>query len=243
MIIKLNQVEQNKKSMNKCLQKIIRFVNRYYWLSKTSLNRRDNKVIIFGAWFGNKYDDNPKYMFEYVCAFRRDLEAYWITPNVDVFNKIKKLGLPVLLSSSEKAKKIAKKAKYLVVSNNIVGGECGYELSKYLGGITMINTWHGVPLKKIMYDDNITKDKNRPFLSMISDTLDAIFIRNIYHICTSENFKNIYSSCFRAKPNMILDLGQARNDYFYYSHENPVKRQFGAKKIILYMLVLILVIN
>ena len=43
------------------------------------LVKRKNNVWIFGAWAGQNYSDNTKYLFEYVNEHQKDIRAIWIT--------------------------------------------------------------------------------------------------------------------------------------------------------------------
>lgn len=54
--------------------------------------------IVFGAWFGEKYDDNSKYLFEYVINNRTELDAKWITASRNVYNELANMNYPVLYS-------------------------------------------------------------------------------------------------------------------------------------------------
>ena len=54
----------------------------------TTLIPRNKKMIIFGAWWGNKYDDNSRALFEYTVKNRPDIQAYWLSSNKNVVNSI-----------------------------------------------------------------------------------------------------------------------------------------------------------
>ncbi|WP_427043012.1 hypothetical protein HUW86_08805 [Fusobacterium sp. SB021] len=52
---------------NVSLKNTLKFkIERYLQLYLSSFYKRDNKIFVFGAWFGEKYDDNSKYLYEYV---------------------------------------------------------------------------------------------------------------------------------------------------------------------------------
>lgn len=196
---------------------------------------RDNRLILFGAWFGKKYDDNPKYLFEYILQNHKEIKAYWLTSDRTVFKQLNDAGLPVVLSSTIKARYLALRAKYFVLCTWLNGADGGTELMKYYGNVVFINLWHGVPLKKIMYDDNYHYNQKLPILDRIDIALKKYPYRKTYHISTSETFEEIYQSCFRTDAKHILNLGQPRNDYFYSGNKNPLKELFPGKNIVLYM--------
>lgn len=47
-----------------------------YWLS--GIVPRQQNLVIFGAWRGKRYADNPRYLFEYLADHRPDLQLVWI---------------------------------------------------------------------------------------------------------------------------------------------------------------------
>ena len=68
---------------NKLLKLIIYILNTpLYWVSccmPTSSN-----IWIFGAWFGEKYADNSKYLFEYVNQSHSEIRPIWFSTNKNV---------------------------------------------------------------------------------------------------------------------------------------------------------------
>jgi CDP-glycerol glycerophosphotransferase len=49
---------------------------------------RKNKVWVFGAWYGQRFSDNSRYLFEYVNKEQSDVEAIWITRDKELKQKI-----------------------------------------------------------------------------------------------------------------------------------------------------------
>ena len=44
---------------------------------------RKNNIWIFGAWFGEKYSDNSKYLFEYVNQHHKNIQCIWLSRDRD----------------------------------------------------------------------------------------------------------------------------------------------------------------
>ncbi len=208
-------------------------VSKYLNLYKSSLGRRDRNLMIFGAWFGQKYDDNPRYFFEYVFEEHPEIKAYWITSSKDVYNRLKKEGKPVVMSSSSKARKLAERAGYVLTATGRI--DIGEENVQYLGGACYINLWHGIPLKKIMYDNDYSERKSSEWKNRIKKLAEYLPYRQYYVLSTSARITEIYKGAFRVSQRQILQLGQPRNDCFFRPHVNPYKERFGNRKIILYM--------
>ena len=218
---------------NVSLKNTLKFkIERYLQLYLSSFYKRDNKIFVFGAWFGEKYDDNSKYLYEYVVKNCPEIKAVWITKKEEIYFSLKEKNYPVCLSNSLEAIELCKKANYVITVTGI--SDIGEKNLNYLGGAYYINLWHGVPLKKIMYDDEYSYNRNS-LKEKLRNFLRRIPYRNEYIISTSETISKIYQSAFNLDKKHILQLGQPRNDYFYTSHTNKYNIKFENKKIILYM--------
>jgi CDP-glycerol glycerophosphotransferase (TagB/SpsB family) len=147
---------------------------------------------------------------------------------------MKEKGLPVFMNTTRKSIMLALKARYYVSVVMLYGKDSGNNLSKYMGGVRVINLWHGIPLKKIAFDDKYHPTP-QTFRGKLLKYFEEKVFRNTYHIATSPGIAEIYRNCFRADEKHVLVLGQARNDYFYTAHTNPYKERFDNRKIILYM--------
>ena len=97
------------------LNKLKILVQLYY----TSMITRDDKLLIFGSWLGEKYADNPRYLYEYIVENRPDLKAVWITKNQEVFQKLHKRQYPVMMAEKRETRKIVKKANYIFTATGI----------------------------------------------------------------------------------------------------------------------------
>lgn len=176
-------------------------------LYKSILKKRDSSLYACGSWFGDKFADNSKYFYLY--ALKNGKKAVWITRNMEVYNQLKSANMPVALFGTKESKKICSKAKYVIVST----GKFDVE-AQYIGGATIINLWHGIPLKKIAYDDHITSDAVS-LHKRIWNKLSEIPTPNTYYFSTSEVISQIYKSCFRTNESHVIQIGQARNDAFF----------------------------
>ncbi len=207
------------------------------------LTIRNRNKIVFGAWFGNKYDDNPKALYEYVVNNRKDIDACWITRSKEVLSELKTNKYPVCKISSWRSLYYHLTAKYVVycvtpqdLSNAI--------LLPLLSGATFINLWHGIPLKKIgkdnQYDVNSFANEINKNNRLIKNLLHTYLvvrtkINKGYIVSSSDAISKIYQGAFGLYNDHILCLGQARNDYFYNNHINVFRERFKGKKIIVYM--------
>lgn len=210
----------------------IRYVLNHLLLVATSLIPRNKKMIIFGAWGGNKFDDNPRFLFEYVVSNHSDFNVYWISSNKNIVAEVNAKGYPALYSHSLKAYYLALRSRFVYYCLGV--GDIGNNLRYCLGGCVLINSWHGIPLKKIMNDDKISRG-DIGLLTKVSENIRNFVTPNSYVICTSENLRPIYQSAFQKNEKKILNLGQARNDFFFQNNVGPYRELYKEKKIILYM--------
>ncbi|MBS5949715.1 MAG: CDP-glycerol glycerophosphotransferase family protein [Clostridium sp.] len=216
--------------------KIKEYITKLYkmvisYLSFLSI-RNKNKVI-FGAWFGDKFLDNSKYLFKQMNKVD-NIRNIWITSNENVYNRVKLQGYEVYMSSSIKGIYHQLTAcKYFTCTGKD-------DVSSFLlSGAEHIELWHGIPLKKIMNDDKITNnDDNVKFAKKLFREIMAWPEKKFYKvISTSKEFSKIYTGAFAVKPMQILQLGQPRNDVFFDDslEDEDFPKEYKEKKIILYM--------
>ena len=60
---------------------------------------RNKKIWLFGGWEGHKYDDNSRFLFEYVNG-KKGVQAIWLSNDEDVVEKVRETGRKAFLSSS-----------------------------------------------------------------------------------------------------------------------------------------------
>ena len=191
-------------------RKILRIIHLYM----SNLKKRDENLYVFGSWWGNKFADNSKYLF--LHAYKKGLNAVWVTKNRDVYRELKNLNLPVVMHDSAEGIRICKKAKYYFYSTSLA------DISdEYAGGAVLVNLWHGIPLKKIMYDNSID-NPDLKLVGKIRCALTTIPLRKKYVVSTSTRISEIYSSAFKIPSCRVLQLGQPRNDCFF---DGTIKRK------------------
>lgn len=121
--------------------KIIRAVGYYI---ETAMCKKDKTLWVFGAWKGTAYNDNTKYLFEYVINHEPDISAVWITKNNDVYNHIKSLGYKVELWPGKAARKAVRHAGFLFQT------EGNRDIGEFpVGRALVIQLWHGISMKRL----------------------------------------------------------------------------------------------
>lgn len=203
----------------------IKVIGKYFVMYLSMLMPRNKKLCVFGAWLGERFADNSKQLFIEACE-RKNLRAVWITKSESVLKEIHDMGYEAYMWGTPKAVWTQLRAGYAIVSNGISDLE-----HTFLGRSVIIDLWHGIPLKKVVYDNKYEKDWDSP-KQKLRDKLINVPLGKMYFVAPSEMFIPIYQSAFRRKKEQIICLGQPRSDIFFA--DNKPDKYFSDKKIILY---------
>lgn len=180
-----------------------------YWLS--FLTPRDKNIWLFGSTFGNRFADNPKYLYLYANQYKKDeIRPIWITHNKDVVQFLNDKNYEAYYYRSLKGIYFCLSGKVYVFDN--YSKDISFWLS---GGATKVNLWHGVGNKKINYDNKFDKvrhpknnwEKFKTYLRRMSDEKPSHYV-----LATSPVKTQIFMSAFRVTKSHIIEAGLPRND-------------------------------
>ena len=207
------------------------------WLSR--IFPRNNKLWVFGAWFGTRYSDNARYLFEYVQR-EKDIKSIWITRNKELIPQIRRDGNNAFLSSSPLGIYYMLRAGVAIVSSGLS------DLNGVLiNGAFKVNLWHGAPMKKLNFDSENFKSEGAT-KKYIKETIFSILphIREIktydFILATSDYFQAIMASAFDIPDTNVKALGYPRNDVLFdEDHDNEymekLKKNNSCKNILAYL--------
>ncbi|MBC8146997.1 MAG: CDP-glycerol glycerophosphotransferase family protein [Bacteroidetes bacterium] len=149
--------------------------------------------------------------------------------------------LPCEYAFSKEGKKLQMKASTAICSYGAFTDFFG----KNLGGAKVVNTWHGVGLKKVNFaywkSSNYKRYYQKKILLRIINRLILKLgnFKKYYLFSTSPTVSSYYPETFHVKPKHVIELGQARNDVFYRNElvdTNKLPDMLtGGKTIITYM--------
>jgi CDP-glycerol glycerophosphotransferase (TagB/SpsB family) len=204
------------------------------WHLQKLLPRKDN-LWIFGAWNGQRFSDNSKYLFDYATENNYAIRAIWLTKNKEVLLKIRNQGKECYLTNSLKGVYFSLKAKYIIVSSG------KKDINKhFVNGAKLIHLWHGNPLKKIGLDDNYSSVNGLFYSKIVRYLFPMVYEFNYdYMVSNSEIFTPYMQSSYRMNINQILETGCPRNDVFF--SKNPdiynveLAKKFKDSKIVYYL--------
>ena len=226
--------------MNRELNKLFFGVLLYpiYLLGK--IIPKSENMWIFGAWYGNRYSDNTSYLFEYVIKEKKEITAVWLSDKREIISNLRSKGFKAFHKNSILGFYYGCRAAVTFVN-------CGYsDVNMYAVGKSLkVQLWHGIPLKKIKYDDKINENKyHNPFYNGIKSALLFIFpfLNDLFNliISSSKEVTLRMASAFRVDPAKIIETGYPRMDRIFAPKDEQLNlinlrqewSEFG--KIILY---------
>lgn len=194
---------------------------------------RQKHLWVFGGREGEQYDDNSRYLFEYVNEhYSSIIHAVWLTKQKETVNRIRKLGYEAYTFNSIKGKLIECKAGVAIYSHALID----FGLFPLVGGAFIVSLWHGVGFKKCY------NDKYSGWALRIKKMMDFFFswTHRDLTIVTSEYVKRQFSGIFGLRPNAKISIaGQPRNDIFKHDLQKEVILNKLAidynKQIVIYM--------
>lgn len=210
------------------MKKVLRILFKVFYPILLLLPIKQN-TILFESFLGRKVNDSPRAIFEYLKKQYPDMEFIWAvnTPDelqIDGARMIKRMSLKYFVEVS--------RAKYIVNNSRMP------IFFKKRNKQVYLQTWHGTPLKKLVYDmeknvmPNTTKDKYLKSFSKEVENWDYLISPNKY---STECFK----SAFRFKKT-ILEVGYPRNEALHHYTDldrSQLREKYGFNsedKVVLY---------
>lgn len=192
---------------------------------------RDKSIVILDSWFGQKYADNPRYLFQYLSKHKEELgltHVVWITRNDSIEKELNALGYECYLLDSEQSQYYHKRAYYHICNNAASSFDrfSGEILTKYSNGCKRVNLWHGTgAIKNVGFISNgyLDKTNSHPILYSIKNWLYRNFSvyravlsgpdlwHDCYYLSTSLSEQRKMQSFFNVPSKKIILSGYPRN--------------------------------
>ncbi|MCC7430962.1 CDP-glycerol glycerophosphotransferase family protein [bacterium] len=230
----------SKRILKRVSKKIVTYVALFfpYFLSK--LISRNEKIWVFGAWFGERYSDNSRYVFEFVCENEKNVRAIWISRNKNIVQNLRKSGKEAYFSKSFAAFWVCSRASLSFLTCAVKDVNIAAFDSK------KIQLWHGTPLKKIGFDDKITENPNENFLFQTAKLLGKLifpFSEDSWQMLISASpvVTQRFETAFATQKSKIQLTGFPRGDVIL--KKNPpkisiieiLKEKTKAKNVVFYV--------
>lgn len=222
-------------NVKKWVGRVIRIL--YRWTYK--MVKVDPKLVIFIAFHGRGYSDNPRAIYE---AMRQDprFEGYrfiWFIKK----HKQKQITIPgaeVKEYFSFSYFYYMSKAKYWIINCKMPDYIAKKEEQVYL------QTWHGTPLKRLAHDIEAAEDmtfyRSAVSFAQMTQSYDIDVARYNYMISPNRFCTEVFQSAFRIQRERLIETGYPRNDFICNTTKEEMERLKEKyqlpkdKKIVLY---------
>jgi len=215
----------------------------FWWFE--CLIPRSKNIFVFGAWYGTRYSDNPKALFDFISKNKPTMKLYWITHDKNVYKKLLDEHKYVAMAYSFKGWCISLRTSVAFTTHN-------KDINIHaMHGAKLICLWHGMPLKKIEYDTKLglrLQGKNVKTGIKIKNIIrNIIFPYYKYNkkpystISSADFFIPFLSSAFLLDKKNILLTGLPRTDWFYERKMEKIisnlrnNEKYINSRIVLYM--------
>ncbi len=190
--------------------------------------KRSKDCILFGAWFGTKYGDNPRYLFQYLSDHKEKLglkHVIWVSRDKNIVDMIRSIGYEAYLMTSKESIYYHKHCKYHIICescNNLFTND-GDIMGQYSYGAIKINLWHGSGALKNVDYSIITNNKDSSVFMKFKMFLhdNFWFYRyfaeenggwgNCYYLSSSAAETEQLKSFFRLKNRLFIESNLPRN--------------------------------
>jgi CDP-glycerol glycerophosphotransferase (TagB/SpsB family) len=173
--------------------------------------QRDPSLCVFGAT-PNRFADNSAYLYLHLAQQSDRLRCVWITGSRALSERLRGAGFEAETRWSRRGILLCVRAGSYVVSSY------ASDVNRWLAeGATLVNLWHGVPLKKIERDIDsgplkLVYEDRQPMKAAFSDqmrTPDLLLSPSAFVA------ERCFASAFAIPPEQCLPYGYPRTDHFF----------------------------
>lgn len=204
------------------------------WWAQRLIPRKAD-LWVFGAWNGNRFSDNSKYLYLYVKQNHPEITCVWLTRNPEIRDSIRDMEGDAFLINSLNGFFYSLRAKNYVVSSG------RYDVNFLCSnGARWIQLWHGNPMKKIGLDDKFSSVHR--FFSKKMVPILFPFVRLFdydYVVSNAPVFTDKMASAFGIPTERVLETGCPRNDAFFqtgtHGFNKVLREKFKDSKLVYYL--------
>lgn len=161
------------------MNKIFLLINNIKYAIVELFQKKDPEIVVIDSWFGQKFADNSRYLYQYLFANKEKLglkHVVWVTRDEKINYELNSMGYECYMLNSKESVHYHKKAYYHICNNAPVdSGVCkGELLGKYSFRSRRINLWHGTGvIKTFNMASNEYKQKveRHPFLYKVKNVI------------------------------------------------------------------------
>jgi len=208
----------------------------FKFTSKVFRSKVDENLIIMGAYSGNSYMDNTKYLFEFLNK-RSNYNVVWFTKSRGLLVELRSRGYKVVYALSLDAIKLLRKARFIFLTHGV------YDVLSidFSPETEIIMTWHGTVIKDITEDFDATYSYKKWVRILKLKSYPNQYTDYILTPAKEKYEHEILTSAFKVALDKILDLGYPRNDILFNDNlefKQKLREKYGIpdkiKRVILY---------
>lgn len=185
---------------------------------------KDKKLVLFGAWFGQRYADNTKYLYDYSLE-KNEIKAVWFTKKREVYEYLHRANKPVVYSKSLAG--IWTQARAAMLVSTVDYGDFNIYL---LSGCTIFDQGHGVAIKR-SHDNGYETTYQRFFDRLIHVNVDR------YACGTNPCLLEMAHDEIPVPDDRVIYANMARTDVFFddrlYDHRNDFLDEIIKDRVVL----------
>lgn len=202
---KLKRIIKNKRAFS-------RFLYERYFVKKPV---KQNWVIC-ESFFAKNYSDSPKYIYEYLNKnFPGKYRYIWV---------IDKKNTKVPFRHTKVKRFSFRYSYYMARSKYFVFNVRQPEWIKKRKGTIFLETWHGTPLKKLVFDQGDISSASPRYKDQFYNQSRAWD----YLIAANKFSSDIFKRCFMFHKTM-LETGYPRNDILHYDNKEEIAKKIKDK--------------
>ena len=218
---------------------------------------KDKSIVILGAWFGNRFSDNTRYLYQYLSENKEKLgltHVVWVTRDAKIQKELTEMGYEAYMMDSEEAIQFHKCAGIHILCNSTTDNELHTAdiLSRYSNGAIKINLWHGLGgIKGVSFasKDYLNEKAANPIKCGLKEWLRKFKIYRVffqlpggwgdtYYLSTTPFETEIFKKYFCMPDRYYIESGYPRNQKNIRLRKREaevIDKIKSSKRVILYM--------
>lgn len=187
----------------------------------------DKKLILFESGVGRQFGDSPKNIYDEILRRDLDFKKVWVYNKQHRFNDL----------NTKRIKRLTPQYYYYLLRAGYWFNNQNFPTYiKKRPQTTYVQTWHGTPLKKMLYDIQEVQGRSDDYVERVGKA-----VKNWdYLISPSEYASKAFRSAFKYEGE-ILEVGYPRNDILFLDQDAKMLEQIKnrlqlpeGKKVVLY---------
>lgn len=189
---------------------------------------KDKELILFSAWFGKKYLDSSRFVFEY-CLRHKKFKPYWFARDKELYLELKNKNIPVVYSRSFMGIYYQLRSIMKVSSVQLADFP-----SYFLGGSIYLDLGHGFAIKQSGFEQPDTTERSIKYTLLVRSYVH--YFMSSASTWSKENTKR----AFRISDDQLVFCNKPRTDVLFDPELREGKNEIvdklkAGRKAVVYM--------